>query len=139
MITTSLFVTVLVVVRTRAYYSSLNLQPTSDEVVLKLIEEINPEKSMLSLWCSTRFHFSPLISLIYANNMVQSAKCDLYQYAADCCLVYTGKDIKIIEENLNNNFNSLFKYYKLCYTHDIHLHLDYLHLGYNLCLPVLKL
>ena len=39
--------------------------------------------------------------------MVQAVKCDLYLYANDSCLVYTGKDIKIIEENLNNNFNSL--------------------------------
>ena len=39
--------------------------------------------------------------------MAQAVKCDLYPYADDVCLVYTGKDIKIIEENLNNNFNSL--------------------------------
>ena len=43
-----------------------------------------------------------LIFLIYANDMPQAVKCDLYLYANDSCLVYTGKDIKIIEENLNN-------------------------------------
>ena len=43
----------------------------------------------------------PIIFLIYANDMAQTVKCDLYLYADDSCLVYTGKDIKIIEENLN--------------------------------------
>ena len=62
---------------------------------------------MFSLWCSTKFNFMPLIFLNYANDMTQAVKCDLYLYANDSCLVYTGKDIKIIEENLNNNFNSL--------------------------------
>ena len=34
------------------------------------------------------------IFLIYANDMAQAVKCDLYLYADDSCLVYTGKDIK---------------------------------------------
>ena len=33
----------------------------------------------------------PLIFLIYANDMPQAVKCDLYVYADDSCLVYTGK------------------------------------------------
>ena len=39
--------------------------------------------------------------------MAKAVKCDLYLYADVSCLVYTGKKTKIIEENLNNNFNSL--------------------------------
>ena len=49
----------------------------------------------------------PLIFLIYANDMSQAVECDLYLYADDSCLVYTGRDIKDIEANLNRNFNSL--------------------------------
>ena len=49
----------------------------------------------------------PLIFLIYANDMSQAVDCDLYLYADDSCLVYTGRDIKDIEDNLNRNFNSL--------------------------------
>ena len=51
----------------------------------------------------------PHIFLIYANDM--AVKCDLYLYVDDSCLVYTGEDIKIIEENLNNNFNSLCNWF----------------------------
>ena len=53
----------------------------------------------------------PLMFLIYANDVAQAVKCDLYLYADDSCLVYTGKDIKIIEENLNNNFYSLCNWF----------------------------
>ena len=53
----------------------------------------------------------PLIFLIYANDMAQAVKCDLYLYADDSCLVYTGKDIKVIEKTLNENFNSLCNWF----------------------------
>ena len=33
--------------------------------------------------------------------------CDLFLYADDSFLVYTGNDVKLIEDNLNKNFNSL--------------------------------
>ena len=49
----------------------------------------------------------PLMFLIYINDMAQSVDCDLYLFADDACIVYTGKDIKTIETNLNKNFNSL--------------------------------
>ena len=40
-----------------------------------------------------------------------AVKCDLYLYADDPGLVCIGKDIKIIEANLNNNFNSLCNWF----------------------------
>ena len=49
----------------------------------------------------------PLIFLIYANDMAQAVNCDLYLYADDSCLVYTGRDPKEIENKLNSNFNQL--------------------------------
>ena len=39
--------------------------------------------------------------------MTQSVDCDLFLYADDSCLIFTGKNIKEIENKLNENFNSL--------------------------------
>ena len=39
--------------------------------------------------------------------MSLSVECDLLLYADDSNLVFTCKNIKCIEENLNRNFNSL--------------------------------
>ena len=39
--------------------------------------------------------------------MQQAVKSDLLLYADDTCLMYTGKDIKTVEEQLNTDF-SLF-------------------------------
>ena len=49
----------------------------------------------------------PLIFLLYVNDMSQAVDCKLYLYADDSCLVYTDKDINVIENILNKNFNSL--------------------------------
>ena len=49
----------------------------------------------------------PLIFLIYANDMSQAVDCDLYLWADDSCVVYTGRDIRDIVANLNTNFNFL--------------------------------
>ena len=49
----------------------------------------------------------PLIFLLYVNDMSNSVDCDLLLYADDSCLVFTGHDVKSIEQNLNRNFNSL--------------------------------
>ena len=49
----------------------------------------------------------PLIFLIYVNDMSQAVDCDLYLYADDSCLVYSGKDVCTIEDVLNKNFNTL--------------------------------
>ena len=49
----------------------------------------------------------PLIFLLYVNDMSTSVDCDLLLYADDSCLVFTGSNIKDIENNLNRNFESL--------------------------------
>ena len=49
----------------------------------------------------------PLIFLLYVNDMSNSVDCDLFLYADDSCLVFTGPDVKTIETNLNRNLNSL--------------------------------
>ena len=49
----------------------------------------------------------PLLFLLYVNDMPQAIKSDLLLYADDTCLMYTGKDIKMIEEQLNTDLSSL--------------------------------
>ena len=49
----------------------------------------------------------PLLFLLYENDMPQGVNSDLLLYADDTCLMYTGKDIKTIEEQLNTDFSSL--------------------------------
>ena len=49
----------------------------------------------------------PLIFLMYVNDMVQSVDCDLLLYADDSCLIFSGENVKQVEDNLNRNFNSL--------------------------------
>ena len=39
--------------------------------------------------------------------MPQAIKSDILLYADDTCLIYTGKDIKTIKEQLNTDFSSL--------------------------------
>ena len=39
--------------------------------------------------------------------MAGAVKFDLYLYADDSCLVYTGRDMDAIGDTLNKNFNSL--------------------------------
>ena len=48
-----------------------------------------------------------LLFLLYVNDMPQAVKSDLLLYADDTCLMYTGKDIKMIEEQLNTDLSSL--------------------------------
>ena len=40
--------------------------------------------------------------------MAQAVDCDLYLFADDSCLVYTGDNVKEIDKILGKNFNSLF-------------------------------
>ena len=54
------------------------------------------------LW-STTIILRPLLFLLYVNDMSQSVGCDLLFYKDDSCLVFTGKNITFIEENLNRN------------------------------------
>ena len=39
--------------------------------------------------------------------MAQAVECDLYLFADDSCLVYTGDNVNEIDDKLNKNFNSL--------------------------------
>ena len=49
----------------------------------------------------------PLLFLLYVNDMKQAIKSDLILYADDSCILYQHKEVKVIEEKLNEDFSSL--------------------------------
>ena len=53
----------------------------------------------------------PLLFLLYVNDMPQAVNSELLLYADDTCLIYTGKDIQKIEEQLNSDFTSLCEWF----------------------------
>ena len=46
----------------------------------------------------------PLLFLLYVNDIPQAVNSELLLYADDTCLIYMGKNIQKIEEQLNSNF-----------------------------------
>merc|ERR1712034_115796 len=49
----------------------------------------------------------PLLFLLYVNDMPQAIECDLLLYADDSVLLFTHKDVDVINDQLNRDFNSL--------------------------------
>ena len=49
----------------------------------------------------------PFLFLLYVNDMPQAVSCKLPLYSDDTYLICMGKDIKTIEDILNNDFNSI--------------------------------
>ena len=50
---------------------------------------------------------SPLHFLLYVNDMPQAVSSEILLYVDDTCLIYTCKDIKMKEKQLNTDFSSL--------------------------------
>ena len=69
------------------------------------IEEFLSEQAKLVCGVPQGSILGPLIFLIYANDMSQAVGRDLYLYTDDSCLLYTGNDIKNIEDNPNKIIN----------------------------------
>ena len=53
----------------------------------------------------------PLLFLLYVNHMPQAVNSELLLYADDTCLIYMGKNIPKIEEQLNSDFTSLCEWF----------------------------
>ena len=53
----------------------------------------------------------PLLFLLYVNDMPQAVNSELLFYADDTCLIYMGKNIQKIEEQLNSDFTSLSEWF----------------------------
>jgi len=71
------------------------------------IDNVYSEKQILPCGVPQGSILGPLIFLIYINDMQQAIDCNLYLFADDSCLVYTGDDVNEINRVLNKNFNSL--------------------------------
>ena len=53
----------------------------------------------------------PLLFLLYVNDMPQAVNSELLLYTDDTCLIYMGKNIQKIEEQLNSDFTSLCEWF----------------------------
>ena len=53
----------------------------------------------------------PLLFLLYGNDMPRAVNSELLLYADDTCLIYMGKNIQKIEEQLNSDFTSLCEWF----------------------------
>ena len=53
----------------------------------------------------------PLLFLFYLNDMPSAIKCELLLYADDSVLLLTHKNISIINDQLNRDFNSLCEWF----------------------------
>ena len=81
------------------------------KILVVNIENSFSEDASLDCGVSQGSILGPLIFLLYVNDMAQAVDCDLYLYADDSCLVYTGKSAQEIEDALNKNFNSLCNWF----------------------------
>ena len=54
---------------------------------------------------------SPLLFLLYVNDMPQAVSSELLLHADDTCLFFLGKDSKTIGDQLNKDFNSLCEWF----------------------------
>ena len=52
-----------------------------------------------------------LLFLMYVNDMPQAISCKLLLYADDSCIIFQHKDIKVIEEHLNEDFANLCEWF----------------------------
>ena len=49
----------------------------------------------------------PLLFLIYINDMLMTVKCNLFLHVGDTCLVFQSKNVKDIENQLNEDFGNI--------------------------------
>ena len=53
------------------------------------------------------FILGPLLFTLYVNDMVSAVTCDSFLYADDSALKVSGKNVKVLETELQNNLVSL--------------------------------
>ena len=70
------------------------------------VEKCFSDKALISCGVPQGCILGPLLFLLYVNDMVQALNCDLLLYADDAGLIFQNKDINIIEQQLNRNFQS---------------------------------
>ena len=61
------------------------------------------------MWCSASLNFpqGPLLLLIYDDDICQAAKCDLYLYADDSCLLFQHRNVTKIKKTVEQDFSNI--------------------------------
>ena len=71
------------------------------------VEKNFSDKALISWGVPQGSILGPLLLLLYVNDMVQAANCDLLLYADDRGFIFKHKDINIIEQQLNRIFSNI--------------------------------
>ena len=71
----------------------------------------NPGRKYLNCGVPQGSILGPLLFLLYVNDMPQAIECDLLLYADDSVLLFTHKDVDVINDQLNRGFNSLCEWF----------------------------
>ncbi len=75
------------------------------------VEEVYSDPGNLNCGVPQGSILGPLLFLLYVNDMPQAIECDLLLYADDSVLLFTHKDVDVINDQLNRDFNSLCEWF----------------------------
>ena len=80
--------------------------------ILVSLEKTLSEKGILNCGVSQGSILSPIQFLSYVNDMKTALKnCDIRLYAYDPCILYSHRNVKMIERNLNSDFSNLCQWF----------------------------
>ena len=71
----------------------------------------NSDKASITCGVPQGSILSPLLFLMYINNMSQAIESELLLYTDDTCLVFQHRNIKVIEDYLNRDFSTLVDWF----------------------------
>ena len=63
------------------------------------------------MWSTQVSIMGPLLLLIYVNDMPHSAKSNLFLYDDDSCRIFQGKNVIVIEKQLNGDFTNICEWF----------------------------
>ena len=72
------------------------------------LENSSSEVSSISCGVPKGSILGPLSFSIYINDMLMTVKCNLFLYVDDTCLVFQSKNVKDIENQLNEVFGNIW-------------------------------
>ena len=93
------------------YQSGFRKHHSTDTCLSYLTDKVKIGPGKLSYGVPQGSILGPLLFLLYVNDMPQAVNSELLLYADDTCLIYMGKNIQKIEEQLNSDFTSLCEWF----------------------------
>ena len=75
------------------------------------VENISSDPGDLNCGVPQGSILGPLLFILYVNDMPQAIECDLLLYADDSVLLFTHKNVDVINDQLNRDFNSLCEWF----------------------------